>query len=93
MENIYKSNTLCILPDSEPTKLLYHPKQKYRGGHTDKHLPPSTFTRKFLRKADIGFGFFTDIWSMIQYVQNRIGTVDKCVLMLVNKNSTVRTCG
>ena len=23
----YRSNTLCICPDSEPTKLLYHPKQ------------------------------------------------------------------
>ncbi len=24
--------TLCIWPDSEPTKLLYHPKQKHRRG-------------------------------------------------------------
>jgi hypothetical protein len=50
------SYSLCILLDSEPTTLLYHPKQKIGGGgghQTDKHLPPSTFTGKFLRKADI----------------------------------------
>ncbi len=30
---VYKSYTLCIWPDSEPTKLLYRPKQKpWRGG-------------------------------------------------------------
>ncbi len=27
VESIYMSYTLCIWPDSEPTKLLYHPKQ------------------------------------------------------------------
>ncbi len=26
-ESIYRSNTLCISPDSEPIKLLHHPKQ------------------------------------------------------------------
>ncbi len=32
VESIYRSYTLCIWPDSEPTKLLYHPKQKPRRG-------------------------------------------------------------
>ncbi len=48
----YKSLTLCIWPDSEPTKLLDHPKQKPRRGgppRTDKHLPQSPFTGKFFR--------------------------------------------
>ncbi len=38
----YRSNTICIWPDSEPTKLLDHPKQR-RGPQTDKHLPESPF--------------------------------------------------
>ncbi len=34
--------------------------------HTDKHLPPSTFTGQFLRKAPtLGFGVYIDIWSMV----------------------------
>ncbi len=32
VESIYMSHTLCIWPDSEPTKLLHHPKQKPRRG-------------------------------------------------------------
>ncbi len=41
VKSIYRSYTLCIRPDSEPTTLLYHPKQKPRRGgpQTDKHLP------------------------------------------------------
>jgi hypothetical protein len=42
-------------PDSEPTKLLYRPKQKLRSGRgtqTDKLLPPSIFTGQYLRKSD-----------------------------------------
>jgi hypothetical protein len=41
VESIYRSYTLCIWPDSEPTQSLFHPKPKpTRGGgpHTDKHL-------------------------------------------------------
>ncbi len=49
--------TLCMWPDSEPTKLLYHIKQTPGGGggaQTDKHLLPSTFILvNFLNKADI----------------------------------------
>ncbi len=45
LETIFcRSLTLCIWPDSEPTKLLHHPKQKPSGGggpQTDKHLPQS----------------------------------------------------
>ncbi len=47
------------LTDSEPTKLLFHPKQNLgeepqkRGPQIDKHLPSRPFTGKFLRKADI----------------------------------------
>ncbi len=47
----WRSLTLCIWPDSEPTKLLDHPKQNLRGEgsllQTDKHLPQSHFTGKF----------------------------------------------
>jgi hypothetical protein len=52
VESIFRSNTR---PDSEPIKLLYHPKKikEGRGPQIDKHLPPSTFTGQFLRKADI----------------------------------------
>jgi hypothetical protein len=42
--------TPCIRPDSEPTKLLHHPKRKPRRGggpRTDKHLPQSPFTGQF----------------------------------------------
>ncbi len=57
VESIYRSYTLCIWPDSKPTKLLYHPKQKTnkegRGPQTDKHLPPSPFTGQYIRKVDI----------------------------------------
>jgi hypothetical protein len=55
VESIYRSYTLCISPEAEPTKLLFHPKQKPEGGgpQTDKHLPPSTFTGQLLRKSDI----------------------------------------
>ncbi len=56
-------------PDSEPTKLLYHPKQKPRreGGRAqkDKYLPPSTFTGQLKKSRHLGFGVFKDIWSMI----------------------------
>jgi hypothetical protein len=54
-ESILRSYTLYISPEAEPTKLLFCPKQKPegRGPQTDKHLPPSTFTGQFLRKADI----------------------------------------
>ncbi len=51
--SIYRSYTLCIWPDSEPTKSPYHPKQKPKGPQTDKRLPPSPFTGQFLRKAEI----------------------------------------
>jgi hypothetical protein len=56
VESIYRSYTLCTGPDSEPTKLLYHPKTKTLEGKGHKkveHLPPSAFTGKFLRKADL----------------------------------------
>jgi hypothetical protein len=36
-----------------------------REPQTDKHLPPSTFTGKFLKRSQhLGFGVFLDIWSM-----------------------------
>ncbi len=46
METIFCSSlTRRIWPDSEPTKLLDHPKQKPRmGGQTDKHLPQRSYT-------------------------------------------------
>ncbi len=57
VESIYRNYTLFIWPDSEPTKLRYHSKQKpRREGASDsigKQLPPSTSTGHFSRKADI----------------------------------------
>jgi hypothetical protein len=44
------------IPDSKPTKLLYHPKQKPRKGgglRQIKKLPPNPFTGHFSRKANI----------------------------------------
>jgi hypothetical protein len=41
--------TICIWPDSDPTKLLYHP----RGPQKDKHPPPGPITGQFWRKAYI----------------------------------------
>jgi hypothetical protein len=43
----------CIWPDSKPKKMFHHPKQKTMRGGGLTHLPPSPFTGKFLRKADI----------------------------------------
>ncbi len=57
VESIYRSNTLRIWPNSEPTKLLQHPKQNLGvEGASNKglrHLLTSPFTGQFLRKADI----------------------------------------
>jgi hypothetical protein len=53
LETIFcRSLTLCFWPDSEPTKLLYHPKHKNLGGEGAwlrqiKHLPQRTFTGQF----------------------------------------------
>jgi len=45
------SLTLCLWPDSEPTKLIYHPEQNQEGREpqTDKHLPLRPITSKFFR--------------------------------------------
>jgi hypothetical protein len=45
-----------VYQDSEPTALLYHPKQKPRRGggpESEKHLPPNPYTAKYLRKDDL----------------------------------------
>jgi len=55
VESIYRSYTLCIWPDSKPTKLPLSPQTKTwegRGPQSDKHLP-SPCTGQFLRKNDI----------------------------------------
>jgi hypothetical protein len=38
VESIYRSYTVCIWPASEPTKLLYHPKQNPRRGGGLRHI-------------------------------------------------------
>jgi hypothetical protein len=40
--------------------------QERRGPQTDQHLPPSPFTGKFLRKADIYDWNLLVIWSMVE---------------------------
>jgi hypothetical protein len=58
VESIYRSNTLCIWQDTEPSKLLYHP----RGPQTVKHLPARYLCRSIFNKnrhlwfgASLGF--------------------------------------
>jgi hypothetical protein len=56
-----RSLILCIWPDSEPTKLLDHPKQKPiegRGPRTDKHLPQNPFTGKFFYMTTFYIAFY-----------------------------------
>jgi hypothetical protein len=66
VESIFRSYTLCTRPDSEPIKLLYHPKQKPRGGgglrqiNTCRQVPLG----QFVRKADVKDGVYLVIWSM-----------------------------
>ncbi len=52
VESIHRSYTLCIWPDSEPTKLLYHPKQqpRRRQKNTCRQVPLQV---DFFKKADI----------------------------------------
>jgi hypothetical protein len=60
VESIYRS-----WPDSEPTKLLYRPKQKPRSGGGLRQIntwPPSTFTSQFLRKPTFR------VWCLYRYL-------------------------
>jgi hypothetical protein len=60
VESIYISYTQCVLPDSDPTILLYHPKRKPRrvGGL-------SLYRSVFKKRRPLGFGVFVVIWSMV----------------------------
>ncbi len=83
----YRSLTLCIWPDSEPTKLNYHPKQNLRRGggpQTDKHLPQSLFTGQFFRY---------DIWNYFLPFFLRILPLDfqyffRCGIFVGNPNNS-----
>jgi hypothetical protein len=67
VESIYRSYTLCIRPESEPTKLLYLPKPKPgRGGglrqiNSFRQIPLQV---NFLKRRPLGFHIFLVIWSM-----------------------------
>ncbi len=64
METIFcRSLSLCIWPDSEPTKLLdHHAKQKTRRGgvtpQTDKHMQQSPFTGKCCKMTTFCIAFY-----------------------------------
>jgi hypothetical protein len=69
VESIYRSYTMCISPDSEPTNICFTSPNKAlegRGPQTDKHLPSSTFLywSIFKKSPHLGFGVFIYIWSM-----------------------------
>ncbi len=67
VESIYRIHTLCICPDSEPTKLLYHPKQKPRRRWIKTPAAKSLYRSIFKKSRHFGFGVFIDIWSMVLY--------------------------
>ncbi len=58
LESIYRSCTLCISPDSDPSKLLYRPREH----QTDKHLPPGPLTGQLLRKPTFR------VWCLYSYL-------------------------
>ncbi len=63
LETIFcRSLTLCIWPDSEPTKLPDHPKQKPRRGEglrqICKHLPQSLFIGQIFWMTTFCFGVY-----------------------------------
>jgi hypothetical protein len=67
VESIYRSNTLCIWPDSEPKKIPLPPQTKPRrggglrvwGSDTCRQVP-----LLFMKSRHLGSGVFIDIWSM-----------------------------
>ncbi len=69
VESTSKSYTMCIWQDSEPTKLLYHPKQILRRGgglgqiNTFHQVP--LLVNFFKKSRHLGFGVFIDVWSML----------------------------
>jgi hypothetical protein len=70
VESIYRIYTLCIWPDSEPTKFLYHPKPKpRRGGGLRQIRTPAAkyfYWSIFKKSLHLGFGVFIDICSMLK---------------------------
>ncbi len=73
--SIFWTTIFCVWPDSKPTKLLYHPKQKPRGEgpQTDKHLPQSSLTGKFFKMTTFCIAFY----------QSNLSTIDSICLLLV----------
>ncbi len=70
-----RSYTICIWPDSEPIKLLYHPRQKplrrrgLRQINTCRQVP--LLYRSIVKKSrHLGFGVFIDIWSMVDEIKS-----------------------
>ncbi len=57
VESIYRSNTLCIGPNSEPTKT------NPRRGRGPRHLPPSAITGQFFKKSR-----HLGVWCLNRYL-------------------------
>jgi hypothetical protein len=85
VESIYTSNTLFILPDSEPTKLLYHPKQNLGGERPQTPASKSLYWSNLKKSQDLGFGVFIDIWSMVTRMNYRLNrhTIKKNAVKVV----------
>jgi hypothetical protein len=71
---IFRSNTLCFdqIPNLQNCFTTPNKNLGARGPQIDKHLPPSTFTCQFFKKAksrNLGFGVFIDIWYMLFSIQ------------------------
>jgi len=74
---LWRASTGVIHAFSEPTKLLYRPKQKpRRGGASDRQTPAakSLFKSIFKKRRPLGFGVFILIWVHgVKYGDHRRG--------------------
>jgi len=78
-QSIYRSYTLCIWPDSEHTKFIFHPREG-RGPQTDKHLPPIPLQVNFWEKLTFR------VWCLFSYL------VHVCTYIFVFEPTLWRVC-
>ncbi len=84
VESIYRSYTLCIWPDSVPTKLLYHPKQQpWRGGGLRKSLFWSIFKKsRHLRFESISNFVYAAVLRIHKILVCGSGSADPCLWLM-----------
>jgi hypothetical protein len=92
VESIHRSYTLCIWPDSEPTKSLYHPKQKLRrrGGlrqkNTCRQVPLQVdFLKKLTSRISFLVHGVSRCWSTVAKAMVQIFPAEAAAL-LVSRN-------